>query len=149
MAWHVLVVAAALVSHHAPADGPRAGAQDDDLARLQGTWQLQSGVADGERLPPAECAKTRLIVKGRTLWYVEYEDGATDVRLNPGARPPMIDLTLAQASGRREEPVKGIYRLDGDRLTLCLAQPWRKRPTEFTSEAGSQRGLLIFRRVKR
>jgi uncharacterized protein (TIGR03067 family) len=134
MAWQALVVVAALVSHQPPRVGLGAGAKEDDLARLQGTWQLQHGVADGEQLPRAECARTRLSIKGRTLWYDEYEDMAATVRLDPAARPAAIDLTPVQGRDRRGEPVKGIYRLDGVLCAEMLAPEWREmgagiRPT--------------------
>jgi uncharacterized protein (TIGR03067 family) len=50
-----------IVSCESPEDGQR------DLEKLQGTWQLVSGVVDGEELPDEEVKNTQIIIKGNTF----------------------------------------------------------------------------------
>jgi hypothetical protein len=44
--------------------------------------------------------------------------------------------------------VKGIYKIDGDTLTMCLS-PTGERPAKFESTAGGQTILMTFKRMKK
>lgn len=60
-----------------------------------------------------------------------------------------VQMTLRSQHGHSRPEDKrslGIYRLDGDRLTLCLARDGEPRPTALSTEAGK---LLVFERVKK
>jgi uncharacterized protein (TIGR03067 family) len=60
----------------------------------------------------------------------------------PAADPPEIDLGDADAGQVMEaESFKGIYRIEGDRLTICLSE--NGRPTAFEAPAGRQGTILI------
>ena len=48
----------------------------------------------------------------------------------------------------RGERVLGIYKLDGDRLTICMAAPGKPMPSEFKAEKGSGCPLRPFIRGK-
>ena len=61
---------------------------------------------------------------------------------DPAARPPRIDFNTPPAGPL----VLGIYRVDGDRLTICDAGPDQPRPAAFASGPG--RSLVHLRRVK-
>lgn len=54
--------------------------------------------------------------------------------IKPLAYPKAIDLL---GYFGREEPKRGIYKLDSDTLTICLNErPGGERPTEFEAGAG-------------
>ncbi len=43
----------------------------------------------------------------------------------------------------------GIYKFDGEVVTVCLAEAGSKtRPTDFTAEEGSKRLLIVMKKVK-
>jgi uncharacterized protein (TIGR03067 family) len=42
--------------------------------------------------------------------------------------------------------IRGIYRLDGDTLTSCVAAPGHDRPNSFDAGPGTGRSLRVFRR---
>ncbi len=49
----------------------------------------------------------------------------------------------------RGERVLGIYKLDDDTLTICMAAAGESRPGEFKAEKGSTCTLRTFRRESR
>ena len=65
---------------------------------------------------------------------------AFQYKLNPAARPPMIDLL----SGGRA--ALGIYEFQGNRLKICTDEAPR-RPKEFWADLGSSKDLLVLERV--
>jgi RNA polymerase sigma-70 factor (ECF subfamily) len=114
-----------------------------DQERLQGTWVLESGLSNGKDAPAGFIGSLQLTFRGKQLTArvgkITKEGTYT---LDPSSNPRGIDLT---ENGRR--PL-GIYRLEGDKLTLCLDEQGKARPTEFRAEAGTSHTLMVLRRQK-
>ncbi len=66
-------------------------------------------------------------------------------RINPNAEPPTIDIV---SSDDNSTWMPGIYRLEGDTLTICYEPETGQRPTTFTGESGIGGSLLILRRIR-
>ncbi len=60
------------------------------------------------------------------------------------SKPPVEPMP--KVAKTRQENVKGIYALDGDTLKICLAEPKKDRPTEFSGQKGLI--LLVLKRAK-
>jgi uncharacterized protein (TIGR03067 family) len=69
-------------------------------------------------------------------------DSEWDFRAGDGAAPRPLDLAAGTGYG------PGIYRVEGDTLTICLAPPGAARPSEFARPPGSSIALLTLTRVK-
>jgi hypothetical protein len=42
----------------------------------------------------------------------------------------------------------GIYKFEGDKLTLFIANPGQERPTEFKGKPGARTVMLVMERAK-
>ena len=61
--------------------------------------------------------------------------------------PTCVDLG---AERRGDKTMKGIYKLDGDKLTICYAyDPDSARPTEFKTSPDARAYLYELERVKK
>jgi uncharacterized protein (TIGR03067 family) len=101
--------------------------------KLRGTWRLVE--VDGQRIPDGAEQPRQLILN-----YAAYEEHIGEQREDSGvcwadplSDPPAISLTPKKGPGAGK-PRQGIYRLDGDVLTVCLAHPDRPRPSAFIAQ---------------
>ncbi|MBX9584688.1 MAG: TIGR03067 domain-containing protein, partial [Gemmataceae bacterium] len=136
--------------------GARADAPDEaakkELKALEGEWRIVSLSADGKDEPADELAKARLTFKGGEL---EQREAGRDkverlaVKLAPGESPRHFDLTaLTGPDAVRGKTSRGIYKRDGDTVTVCNRDfaADADRPKEF--EAGKGLNLLVLERVQ-
>ncbi|HKB35221.1 MAG TPA: TIGR03067 domain-containing protein, partial [Gemmataceae bacterium] len=72
--------------------------------------------------------------------------------LDPAKKPPTFTMTVSMGGflSRSIVTVYGIYKSDGNQLTICYSTEWteKSRPTEFKTKQGSERVLLIYEREK-
>ena len=131
MKTSVVAAVAALALGLAPP--PRPNPDDEakaDLKKMQGVWVLENSV-DGygqssrpPKLPPVWIAGDRL----------EHGKGGPSytLRLDPGWSPRRVDIEEVTQGGQGRV-YRGIYRLEGDKLTLCFETAGEGRPDTFTA----------------
>jgi uncharacterized protein (TIGR03067 family) len=124
-----------------------AAKKDED--KLQGTWKVVSVEHNGKKAEPKMIAGWTLVVAGDKMTARDGNDvmDESSFRLDAAAKPPAIDLTMT-AGNDKGKTVRGIYRLDGDRLTICVAEPGKERPKEFRAPEGAEATVLAFERSK-
>ena len=129
------------------------GAQEpakQELARHQGTWTAVSFRREGQETP-AEIVRTitRTVEGDHVVWRRDGKSFAgTTVVLDPGRDPKTIDV-LPDGGPSRGKRVLGIYKLENDTLTLCMADADQPRPREFKAEKGTRQTLMVFRREQK
>jgi uncharacterized protein (TIGR03067 family) len=122
-------------------------AVEDERARHQGLWRATSSIYDGQEAP-AEVVRsiTRTVEQDHVVWKRDGKSFAgTKVELDPSRDPKAIDV-IPDGGKDRGERVLGIYKLEGDRLTICMAAPGKPRPREFKADKGSGCTLRTFAR---
>jgi uncharacterized protein (TIGR03067 family) len=136
------------------AEPPQKPAAPADEELLQGTWVVVSFEKDGRKHP--DPGKGRVVIRKSEL-SIGQEGEAGDTftfKLHPTEKPKGIDLKMPG----EKTPTLGIYRLEGDRLTLCVrGRGDRKkdgtpsdlressRPKEFATEGNM---LMVLTRKK-
>jgi len=110
---------------------------------LVGEWVVDSHVASGKPLPRFGMVERVTITRDR--WKVKKESEFESYLSLDGAKdPPQIDVWLPDQDG--EVRCRGIYRLEGDTLTVCYTLG-PDRPTKFESLPKSGVYLLTLKRV--
>lgn len=122
-----------------------------DKPTVVGEWAAESVVAGGKTLPgPPGGASFTFAADGKLR--VRDGDKVSDdgsYTVDPKKDPAEIDLIPPAA--QKKPPTQGIYKLDGDTLTLCFhpKDPKAGRPKAFESPDGSTAMVITLKRVKK
>ena len=125
------------------------GAEDSrtDSERIQGSWVLTSSQTAGETVPAdsLKARDVRMVFEGDRVIARMGEMSVTlgTFVLDPSKSPRAYDRVSSDGTPRR-----GIYRLEGDRLTICIAGLGKERPTAFATKRGDGLTLLVYTREK-
>ncbi len=125
-------------------------AKKADKESIQGEWKVDSAKANGQEPQGDEGER----IKGST-WTItadkitvtfKGEDRVSSYEIDAAAKPKIINVMT-----EKEGTFKGIYKLDGDTLTICasVGRGDNERPTEFESKEGGFTMLLVLKRVKK
>ena len=127
-------------------DAAKSETKKSEMKKLEGTWQLVSSVKDGKPTPEAVVKKIRVVIKeGKHTVYFGDDVVVKEIpfALDPAKSPKTTLNTLPEG-----KTIRGIYKLEGDKLTSCAAEVGKEGPTEFASKPGSGHTLRVFQRVK-
>ena len=145
--WRVLVGAVVLCVSTGSAQMP--AAVPTDSARLQGTWVMASGAADGYALPPEYVQQMRRVNVGRevTITMSGSLFFKAEISLDTAQSLRTIDyhMTAGPTAGAVQ---RGIYAISGDTVRFCFAAPGGPRPTTFTTVATDGRTLSTWIRAR-
>lgn len=128
------------------ADASKDDAIKKELEKFQGAWQLVSAETDGKKAPEEAVKQIKVVIQGNKHTVYRGEEAlAKEVsfQIDPTKDPKTVDDTLPD--GRM---IHGIYKLEGDTLTSCVAGVDRERPKEFTAKEGTGQTLRVFKRAK-
>jgi uncharacterized protein (TIGR03067 family) len=132
---------------------PSAGespAVEQELARIQGTWQLVYAETDGKTTPGERIQAVRVEIKGNShSVYIGDKEVVHDVSftLDPTATPRTTDDTINDGPDQGKQ-IHGIYELAGDTLASCVAKVGEERPKKFATTPGSGHTFRVFKRVR-
>ncbi len=117
--------------------------QKKDEELIQGTWVAVSAEADGQQAPEEAIKDFTLVITADKLIFPGNRQSS--YKLDPTKTPKVIAVTPLDGP-RKGQAMNNIYRLDGDRLSLCLQNGDGDAPTEFATKVGDGLRLLILKR---
>ena len=119
----------------------------DDLQDFQGIWEAVWLAEAGRKMTAEEVKKTTLTISGNryTFHLANYTFhgiiGKIDRTRNCGA----VDF-VAEGPRSIGKTCLGLYLLEDDELTVCVAPPDQERPTSFAPQPGSGHSLYLLRK---
>lgn len=122
----------------------------EDKDKIQGVWVFSSSERDGKQ-ELTDLKGVLEIELGADTFRFHLPAGARHAqsyKLDPKASPKTIDWTPA-GKPEPQQPMLGIYELDGDSLKICWGPIRGARPKEFTAKAGTQHWLWILKRQQK
>ena len=119
----------------------------EQLRALEGEWTFVGLEVDGEAMPAAAFSQSKLLIDG-DRFRMESVEGTYEgeFTVDVGEEPARIDIEFVDGPEAGNWSY-GIYELDGDRLTICLALVGATRPVAFRTQAGSGHALERLRRA--
>ena len=136
VSWASIILAAGATSED----------RKNDKEELQGTWQVVRHEFEGEQAPKEVSQGTKLTFKGdKYIGKSPERNYEGSFALNPAETPKEIDLQPVE--GDRQK-LLGIYKLDGDNLTICLGAARQSRPTQFVTSPDSGHTMYVMKRQK-
>lgn len=138
-----VIVSACGPYHSVPGDSDLpafTGKVSGDYQRLQGTWIVKGSELQGLALIPDAVFH----FSGNQHWHDGDKDREWFFALDESSSPKAIDFY-----DKKSRVVRGIYKLEGNQLTLCTVAPGRPRPTEFSKYTSSSYTGSILTKARR
>jgi uncharacterized protein (TIGR03067 family) len=119
-----------------------------DAPTVVGEWDGEKAVRGGKERPvPDGGIKITFTADGKMLFKEGNKDEQTgSYKMDAKKIPGEIDISPPNEDGT----LKGIFKIDGDTLTICLSgKDETDRPTKFESPEGTNIMLVTLKRIKK
>jgi uncharacterized protein (TIGR03067 family) len=137
-AWFCLLVPLLTAAN---TERPDTSLELSDVEQLQGTWKLESKQFNSGGWHPCDVKINGNAVVGLLSWG-DPGDHQFTVKVMPGKG----EATFSTLLGNEKLRYEAIYKIEGDKLTICLDRD--VRPTKFSPQARQGALLLVYKRGK-
>jgi uncharacterized protein (TIGR03067 family) len=129
---------------------------DDDVRKelkaLQGNWKAVAVEAGGKAFPKDAIPDFTFVISadGKSTGKMPQSEYSATITVNPTKDPKTID-NLHESGDQKGKKQYGIYKLEGDKLTVCMTPPGSAeadRPKDFTTK-DTRNVVFIFERTRK
>jgi uncharacterized protein (TIGR03067 family) len=133
--------------------GPVRGADekdDKDAKALQGVWAYESMEWNGKKIPADQIKESTLTIDGNKFTVKRGKEVAQagTIKFDSIKSQKTFDVTVTEGEGKGSIML-GIYKIDGDTITVCLSYTGTVRPTEYKTAEQSDSVVVTAKRVKK
>jgi len=117
----------------------------EELRSLQGVWRVVALQLQGQKATPQQLeeVKPTLTFEGETAVFQSGPGVERDVRVRLGGTRMLPEIDFIGAQKRLE---KGVYRLNGETLTICFAANGEERPGGLAPSSERIYWLMVLKR---
>jgi uncharacterized protein (TIGR03067 family) len=123
---------------------------DADLKAMVGKWKVEKAVLGGQDLTEhLKDMKFEITAGGKYTVEIGPENDAGTFTVDPAKSPKQLDVKPT-GGPNKGKTVKGIYKIDGDTMTICYDHmaDAAKHPEKFESKDGTTLLLMVYKRQK-
>lgn len=122
-----------------------------DSPSIVGEWVGEKAVAGGKEQPVPEGGITFIFAADGKLTIKEGKRDKNDTgTCKTDAKKDPAEIDIIPPEDKKDPTVQGIYKLDGDTLTLAFGRGKEKsRPTKFESPEGTDTIVITLKRAKK
>src|SRR5947207_3430134 len=117
---------------------------------LLGSWTCVSAVVEGKPLADETVKQLRLTLIG-DRYKTERGDQVlfdSTYKIDVAKTPAQIDM-IGTEGDLKGKAALGIFKLDGDSLTMCYVMPGKERPATFESQPQSGAFLVTWKKAEK
>ena len=122
---------------------------DNELAALAGTWKAVAMEAQGMSFPSSQVPDFRFIVEasGKAAGRSPFGNYEAKITVDPQKSPKTIE-NLHETGAQKGEKQYGIYKLEGNKWTVCMTPPGSPNPSlpKSFKTTGTSNAVIIFER---
>jgi uncharacterized protein (TIGR03067 family) len=129
------------------ADEPAKTAEKPELDKLQGSWSVESAEIRGRKMVFDERTRDdRTVIAGDKVAVMRggKVSHTSTIRIDPSKSPKQMDTIFVRPDGSATVG-QGIYKLEGDTLTICSGFAGDERPERF--ESTEKTSLTVLKRA--
>lgn len=146
----ILGLAFGLAAVHATTADPKdSDNRKEGADKLVGTWMVVGGEVDGKPSPEEKIKGSMMTVDKKSIKLTDKDDKqlwVLNYKTDDMATPHRISMTV-EAGTDNGKSAEGIYKIDGDTLTICYGLPGAERPKDFKTTTGSKENCFVLKRV--
>ncbi len=125
------------------------GADDKDPKPLAGTWAIHAATLGGrDHLDDYKGMTLKVEGDKYVVGFGMVQDEGT-LTVDTSKDPKTIDLKTKPGGLFKGRTMPGIFKIDGDKLTICVNTETQDRPTKYEAPEKSPIMLLTFEREKK
>jgi uncharacterized protein (TIGR03067 family) len=118
-------------------------------AALNGTWAMVATEEGEQQMPEAQLAKLNIKLTMKDDTYTTSGAGQTGIggklKIDASKTPKEIDI-MAESGPQKGTTIPAIYKLDGDKLSVCYDFSGKSRPKEFGTKKGTALFLAVYKK---